>query len=270
MKKKILSIALVVCIAITAIAGATIAYLTDDDEATNTFTVGNVQIELVEQQRVVGNDGKPTTTLENFKPDKILLPLVGSVQDDKTKDSLGLTTAANYVDKIVTVNNIGASDAYIRVIVAVPAALDWSDGPLHWNLGNKFNGATDETYNAEVAVKCVHENAEITVNNEKYTDKYNIYTFTYKTPVEGSVNSGAESTPVPFAAIVGFYLDSSVDNYVNDNDKIVYTFNGEEIGYDLAKGVTVPVFAQAVQSAGFETAEDAFTAANLPTNPWAN
>ena len=53
MKKKILSIALVVCIAITAIAGATIAYLTDDDEATNTFTVGNVQIELVEQKTVL-------------------------------------------------------------------------------------------------------------------------------------------------------------------------------------------------------------------------
>lgn len=48
MKKKILALALVVVLAVTAVTGATLAYFTDDDAATNTFTVGNVQIDLTE------------------------------------------------------------------------------------------------------------------------------------------------------------------------------------------------------------------------------
>ena len=273
MKKKILSIALVVCIAITAIAGATLAYLTDTDDATNVFTVGNVQIELVEQQRSYDDEGKLEDELVDFEDNKILLPIVGSAQGEK--DSFGMPTAANYVDKIVTVNNIGQSDAYIRVIVAVPSALDWSDGPLHWNLGNNFvtDYSANFIYDEEVSWKLVREDVEITVDGETYEDLYNIYTFTYATPVNGSVYAAANEdavTSTPFAAIVGFYLDSSVDNYVNDNGEIVYTFNGKDINYDLTKGVTVPVFAQAVQSAGFATAEEAFKAATqLPTNPWA-
>ena len=48
MKKKILSICLVAIIAFTAIAGASLAYLTDRDSAENVFTFGNVEIELNE------------------------------------------------------------------------------------------------------------------------------------------------------------------------------------------------------------------------------
>ena len=48
MKKKILALCLVVVLAVTAVTGATLAYFTDDDAATNTFTVGNVQIDLTE------------------------------------------------------------------------------------------------------------------------------------------------------------------------------------------------------------------------------
>ena len=189
--------------------------------------------------------------------------------------------AANYVDKIVTVNNVGQSDAYIRVIVAVPSELDWSDGPLHWNLGNNFKTEYFDkyTYDKEVSWELVHKGVDITVDDETYD--YNIYTITYATPVNGSVYAAAnddEVTSTPFAAIVGFYLDSSVDNRIvketaedgKVTEKIVYTFNGNDIKYDLTKGVTIPVFAQAVQSAGFATAADAFDAANLPTNPWEN
>ena len=48
MKKKILALCLVVVLAVTAITGVTLAYFTDTDKATNTFTVGNVDIELDE------------------------------------------------------------------------------------------------------------------------------------------------------------------------------------------------------------------------------
>lgn len=49
MKKKILALCLVVVLVATAITGVTLAYFTDvTDTATNTFTVGNVDIELDE------------------------------------------------------------------------------------------------------------------------------------------------------------------------------------------------------------------------------
>lgn len=47
MKKKIVSLALVMAL-VAIVAGGTLAYFTDDDEATNTFTVGNVAIDLTE------------------------------------------------------------------------------------------------------------------------------------------------------------------------------------------------------------------------------
>ena len=47
-KKKILALCLIVCLLATAVVGGTLAYFTDSEEATNTFTVGNVDIDLTE------------------------------------------------------------------------------------------------------------------------------------------------------------------------------------------------------------------------------
>lgn len=256
MKKKILTVCTVAVIAVMAIAGASLAYLTDTDDADNVFEVGNVQIELVEQQR--NENGE----LEAFENKKTLMPIVGSAQGEK--DAYGLPTAKNYVDKIVNVKNTGESDAYVRVIVAVPAALDSltsADVPLHWNYGNRFTA--DGDYNGEV--NAAWEDVTLTVPTESITidgiEYYN-YIFTYNTALVAGTTTDA-------ASIVGFYLDKSVDNYSNDEGEVVYTFKGNDINYDLTKGVTIPVFAQAVQAAGFDSAEEAFTAAALPANPWA-
>lgn len=48
MKKKIVSVCLVVCLLATAIIGTTLAYFTDDATVTNTFTVGEVTITMDE------------------------------------------------------------------------------------------------------------------------------------------------------------------------------------------------------------------------------
>ena len=48
MKKKILALAMCVALLAIAIVGGTLAYFSDSDEATNTFTVGNVKIDLTE------------------------------------------------------------------------------------------------------------------------------------------------------------------------------------------------------------------------------
>ena len=120
MKKKILSIALVVAM-VAVIAAGSLAYFTDKDNATNTFTVGNVNINLIEQERN-GQGG-----LKDFTQDKKLYPIVGSAQGEK--DALGMPTAKNYVDKIVTVKNTGSEAAYIRAYFAIPSALDMAMRP---------------------------------------------------------------------------------------------------------------------------------------------
>ena len=135
MKKKITALFLCVALAAIAIVGASLAYFTDTDNETNTFAVGNVKIDLIEQER--GENG-----LQPFTQGKKLSPIVGSAQGEK--DELGMPTAKNYVDKMVTVRNTGSEKAYIRAYFAIPAALD--DGyetfnagmnVLHFNFGNK-------------------------------------------------------------------------------------------------------------------------------------
>lgn len=49
MKKKITVLCLVAVLAITAIAGASLAYFTAEDQADNTFTMKGVKIELNEE-----------------------------------------------------------------------------------------------------------------------------------------------------------------------------------------------------------------------------
>ena len=77
MKKKITAIFLCVALLATAIVGASLAYFTDTDNETNTFTVGNVKIDLIEKER----DGKGGT--KDFTQGKKLYPIVGSAQGEK-------------------------------------------------------------------------------------------------------------------------------------------------------------------------------------------
>ena len=143
MKKKITVLCLVAVLAITAIAGASLAYFTSETEVENTFTAGGVKIELIEQQ--VNDEG---TALEPFEQGQALMPIVGSAQGDK--NSFGQPVAENYIDKIVTIENTGKSDAYVRAYFAIPSALDdgFEEGfnaslnILHFNFGNEDGVST--------------------------------------------------------------------------------------------------------------------------------
>ena len=254
MKKKIVALCLCVALAVVAIGGATLAYFTDTDEATNTFTAGGVKIALVEQQRSADHK-----TLVSFEQNKNLMPIVGSAQgEQETVGGVKLPTAKNYVDKIMTIKNTGVSDAYVRIFVAVPTALQNGQTPnaprydvLHWN----FNGdsCAEGQWTDEIVV------ANPTVINGV---EYKIYSRTYTTALKAN-----EATATP--AYIGFYLDKTVDMNA-DGEYTVNWGNGPVvINYDLSKGVEIPVFAQAIQAEGFASAADAFAASGLPANPWA-
>ena len=64
MKKKLTAIFLCVALAAIAIVGASLAYFTDTKSATNTFTVGNVKIDLIESKfHREGNDNSGDTSI---------------------------------------------------------------------------------------------------------------------------------------------------------------------------------------------------------------
>ena len=254
MKKKILTICLIVALAATAIIGGTLAYFTDTDAKTNTFTAGGVKIALIEQQR-----NADSSALVPFENGKNLMPIVGSAQgEQETVGGVKLPKAKNYVDKIMTIKNTGVSDAYVRIFVAVPTALQNGQTPnaprydvLHWN----FNG--DSCAEGQWT-------DEIVVANPTVIDgvEYKIYSRTYATALKAN-----ETTATP--AYIGFYLDKTVDMNADGEYTVNWGNGAEVIDYDLSEGVEIPVFAQAIQADGFDSAAAAFAASGLPANPWA-
>ena len=249
MKKKIISLCLVVALGATAVIGGTLAYFTDTDKATNTFTSGNVKIEQYEKDRN-GDD---------FDQGQKLMPIV-----DDAKDPNGYHTGANYIDKIVTVKNTGTEDAYIRTYLAFPAALD--DGPttfdagkniLHWNGASandtfgaaNWGGDIENDWYFGTSTKTDWPGAA----NAGETNKgwnffqttvggvmYNVYVATHGSIVE----AGKTTAPNLF----GLYLDKDIDfngeKYVDQDGKV--------IDFDLTN-TQVLVVSEAVQAEGFDT-----------------
>ncbi len=130
MKRKIVTVCLAAVLVIIAVAGASLAYLTDTDERTNTFTVGDVDITLIEQRK--GANG-----LESYG-------------EGSYKLKPGKSNDGNAVSKIVTVKNNGTEDAYVWVELRIPACLvsneykaephtNESKNALHWNSYGCFN-----------------------------------------------------------------------------------------------------------------------------------
>ena len=169
MKKKITAIFLCVALVAIAIVGASLAYFTDTKSATNTFTVGNVKIELLESQYHRVNAGKgnavgqteplmggylwaadvdmqgtpentPNYTTSGEVWDGQYFSDAQIEADAKTyKDgyfaehSQNMVPGAN-VRKNPYVKNTGASDAYIRIRTLIPVSLFEviDNGPSYW------------------------------------------------------------------------------------------------------------------------------------------
>ena len=249
MKKKILALCLVVALAVTAVVGGTLAYFTDTDEATNTFTAGGVKIDLIEQER----DGKGG--LQDFTQDKVLMPIVGSAQGEK--DALGQPVAKNYVDKMVTIQNTGKSGAYVRAYFAIPSDLD--DGYETFNAGANilhFNFGNVKTDNGFVSTegvqwKWTHDGKwnyfETTIDGVAY----NVYYADYYQVLP------AGATTEQFVS--GVYLDKNV-NMDAEGNYIDSRFPNADLSI-LEGNVNCPVYAVAVQADGFKNADEAVTAA---------
>ena len=91
MKKRLIGFSLILMM-LAIIANSTIAYFTDQEEAINVITAGNIKIELNEMMKNENGD------LIAYQNDMIMVPN---------------TT----ISKIVTVTNSGNQDAYVRIEV---------------------------------------------------------------------------------------------------------------------------------------------------------
>lgn len=185
--KKFIALLLTVVLTATVAVGGTVAYLQDKDSDVNVMTLYNVDIEQIEQER--GENGNLTA----FTPNKPAYPAVGPIAwaEEKITVNAGeykvFTPALkNVVDKIVTVNNTGTSDAYVRTIVAIEApGFDPTD-LIHINyndVGVSMSGPVTKTIGS--------------------TD-YVVFTFTYSEALE----YGKSSAP----SLLQVFLDSKATN----------------------------------------------------------
>lgn len=245
MKKKVLSLCLVVALVATAVIGGTLAYFTDTDSKDNVFTTGKVDISL--QENFDSNNAK-------------LLP--GSQK-------------VNAVQKEVSIKaELGSEDAYVWYEWLIPAVLDSTDGSTGTNNIIHVNsfGYTWDTYreNSKYWPEGVSEALPLDKTwdhdpeNELKTGVgpegfvgteeidgvvYNKYVVLY----HGVLKAGEETSK----AMSQVYMDSKVDT--NANGK--YTINGNVINFDFSN-VHIFVRAYGIQAKGFDDVYAAYAAYN--------
>jgi len=217
MKKKITAIFLCVALVAIAVVGASLEYFTDTDSAENTFTVGNVKIQLLESQyhRVnagMGNaigqteplmggylwaadvdmQGTPDNTPnygtsgevwngQYFSDAQIEADAATYKDGYFAEHSQNMVPGAN-VRKNPYVKNTGSNDAYIRIRTLIPVSLfDVIDnGPSYWT-----TTAMNEGQVTSKAVDTYNASGAAAVKQvERDGIKYYEYDFTFVKPVK--------------------------------------------------------------------------------------
>lgn len=238
--KVVLSLSLVACL---SIAG-TIAYLQDTDEDVNVMTLGNVQIEQIEQEW-----NTDQTDLQQFHQAKPLLPYVGTLgweNKDTDNGAYRRFTMENVVDKYVSVKNTGKSDAYVRTFIA----LEMGD----YTLEEFYRGPVGISTNAANGSEFQFEGSWIWTDDylaEIDGYNYNIMVAVHQNPLKPG------ETTIP--SLLQVYLSKDATN--EDVEKLDGNNNGT---YDIL------VFSEAVQADGFDNTEIALDAAFGDSHPWSN
>ena len=252
MRKKLLVLSLCVALAAIAIAGASLAYFTDTKSATNTFTVGNVKIDLLESSLHRENAGIANgVTSDSELWSNVAKEGTGNTSKYKAGDTFYTdaqieANAAEYTcenvqlipgrsyHKMPYVKNVGNNDAYIRIRVMIPADLDTA------------------VLNSSMYTSTAMNNKEFTLavdqsgTVEREGRKYNVYTFTRVDPL-----APGEMT---YWNVWGtIHMDTTV---TSAQSEALFGENGPYPG-----GVfPVLVEADAIQAEGFANATEAWTA----------
>ena len=240
MKKRIVTIALVIALLAPCVAG-TYAYLNDTDAAKNVMTVGDVKIEQKEHKLVDGAlvelGESPIMQLfpviytgsGNYPTADVEWHLGEQYTNLDTSDGTALmdrwTTLwdePNVVDKLISVTNTGDHGAYVRTVIALPAEVD------PYIVLNRTAGKTW---------------AEAKIDGVEYDgDIYNIVIYTY-IRADGILEPEQSTGP----NVMQVLLTNDVDN--------------DTISDKYDEGINILALTQAVQAAGFTSADQALNAA---------
>lgn len=283
MKKKIVALALVFAMAAIAIVGGTLAYLTSRDQVVNTFTVGNVKIDLYEYTDYDG-DGKLNLD-KKFQ------------QELKYSDIM----PGDALPKVPYVENTGNNTAYVRVAVVmnhVSAINDAIDG-VYEDKGytaEQIQAVYDEVFNGwginygkrtadsrrMWMDSRVGEGSKVLCNIDTYAQlEDSSYEYYGMYDINNQFQSDIEKWRTENIPDGFIYGDDEASYYscIEDEERI-YVFYlklepGEE--YKLFDGLNVPadfnadqlamfedlqigIYADAIQADGFETYTEAFNA----------
>lgn len=141
MKKRLIASVTCVCLLLIMLLSSTLAWFTDQTEATkSTMTVGNVEIQQLEQYREYQDDGsfilRPWHMAESSYPAN-LYPAVHLGSEAPVGEPIPINGKGDYylfnqdqnvIDKIVSVMNVGSDPAYVRTVYAFEMmwdGLDW-------------------------------------------------------------------------------------------------------------------------------------------------
>ena len=267
MRKKLLVLSLCVALAAIAIAGASLAYFTDTKSVTNTFTVGNVKIDLIESKfHREGNDNSGDTSIPDpthkvTADDGMKYVTTGHTMftDDEIKaDAANYSTyigerGSNMVPgrnfaKCPYVVNTGANDAYVRIRVMIPHDGDVDNGGI---INAMF--CSTATSSGEFQQGENGENWPV-VEKNAYTDvkglKYDVYTFTRTEPLKAGAMT--EWNVWNFVGIGKNVTSADIEKAI-EKGVITKADNG-------ALSLNVLVQADAIQAEGFADATAAFAA----------
>lgn len=280
--KKILMMVLSLVLVAALSIGGTVAYLQDEDSDVNVMTLGNVDIEQHEYERVIENGTYKTDTIDNvtsyvlkdFTQAKPLMPATeidangnpynyGAGDYDSTRvkmsqvgshGSMDVFVNENAQDKFVTVENTGKTDAYVRTLIA------FEIGSLTAEEFDKVIGTS--SFMTAQGVWEVNDIGVVEIDGNNYYVSEYIY--------EGAKDLGGvhENGVLPagdttYPSLAQVYMKATATN--EDVEKIDGNKNGT---YDIL------VLSQAVQTAGFADAETALNAGfgdiTTTNHPWAD
>lgn len=236
MKKKIISVALVICLIAVAAVG-TLAYFTDTDNATNTFTTGKVDITLNEQ----------------FDQNSKLLP-------------------GKNIPKVINVTN-NEETAYVRLHIAFPAdtiyygenGIEEFNNLVHfqqtaasmkageWNWSTSAAGTDGDYLGADYPGYPGNHGDFNTYTTVIDNTEYRVFVVTYMTALEKGEKTNTD-------ALLRVYLDK----YADTNDGVTYTapagvdYRTEAMTSNL-NNYKIYVAAEGTQAEGFN---DAYAALN--------
>ena len=271
MKKKITAIFLCVALVAIAVVGASLAYFTDTKSTTNTFTVGNVKIDLIESRyHREGNDNSGDTSIPDPTQTASGMKYVTDGHKAFTDEEIK-ADAANYsayigergknmvpgknIAKCPYVINTGDNDAYVRIRVMIPSDANRD----YWQA--RSGGVIESQFctTAITSGEFMHNdkttyNPFIDASGRGYVDengvKYDVYTFIRTEPLKPGEMT--EWNVWNYIGIADEATSANIQKAINKGAILV--------SEDGTMTVNVLVQADAIQAEGFADAKAAFAA----------